>query len=167
MKFNISYDNAENSQFSVKLPLSDTQFSCLQEKDPKIRALHQRAQDGMYSEFYFIESDILYRSIMDNGHKFSAAVIPEYLTDTVLILGHNQSGHNSYQRTYAAIKHSFYWKGMRKHAFWFIVKLVLHVQNKKFKKHNLKNKYLNQVYSQWSSYALISLLNSTLSFIQR
>ena len=52
---------------------------------------------------------------MDNGHKFSAAVIPEDLTDTVLILGHNQSGHNGYQRTYAAIKWSYYWKGMRKH----------------------------------------------------
>ena len=52
---------------------------------------------------------------MDNGHKFSAAVIPEDLTDTVLLLGHNQSGHNGYQRTYAAIKRSYYWKGMRKH----------------------------------------------------
>ena len=41
---------------------------------------------------------------MDNGHKFSAAIIPEDLTGTVLLLGHNQSGHNGYQRTYAAIK---------------------------------------------------------------
>ena len=114
-EINISYDNAENSQFSVKLPLSDTQFFCLQEKDPKIRALHEKVSDGLYKEFYFIENDILYRSIMDNGHKFSAAVIPEDLTDTVLILGHNQSGHNGYQRTYAAIKWSYYWKGMRKH----------------------------------------------------
>ena len=52
---------------------------------------------------------------MDNGHKFSAAVVPEDLTDTVLVLGHNQSGHNGYQRTYAAIKRNYYWKGMRKH----------------------------------------------------
>ena len=52
---------------------------------------------------------------MDNGHKFSAAVIPEDLTDTVLVLGHNQSGHNGYQRIYAAIKRSYYWKVMRKH----------------------------------------------------
>ena len=37
------------------------------------------------------------------------------LIDTVLHLGHNQSGHNGYQRTYAAIKHVYYWKGMRKH----------------------------------------------------
>ena len=33
----------------------------------------------------------------------------------VLHLGHNQSGHNGYQRIYAAIKHVYYWKGMRKH----------------------------------------------------
>ena len=40
----------------------------------------------MYSDFYFIQDDILYRSVMDNGHKFSAAVIPAELTDTVYIL---------------------------------------------------------------------------------
>ena len=34
-EINISYDNMGNSQFSVKLPLSNTKFSCLQEKDPK------------------------------------------------------------------------------------------------------------------------------------
>ena len=112
---NISYDNAENSQFSVKLPLSDTQFSCLQEKDQKIRSLHEKVCGGMYKEFYFIKNDILYRSIMDNGHKFSVAVVPEDLTGTVLLLGHNQCGYNVYQRTYAAIKRSYYWKGMRKH----------------------------------------------------
>ena len=77
----------KNSQFSVKLLLSDTQFSCLQEKDPKIRSLHEKVCGGLYKEFYFIENDILYRSIMDNGHKFSAAVIPEVLTGTVLVLG--------------------------------------------------------------------------------
>ena len=40
---------------------------------------------------------------MDNGHKFSVAVISEVLTDTVLVLGHNQSGHYGYHRTYATI----------------------------------------------------------------
>ena len=50
-EINISYDNAENSQFSVKLLLSDTQFSCLQEKDPKIRALCEKVCGGFYKEF--------------------------------------------------------------------------------------------------------------------
>ena len=53
----------------------------------------QKSPRVLYKEFYFIENDILYRSIMDNGHKFSAAVVPEDLTCTVLVLGHNQSGH--------------------------------------------------------------------------
>ena len=57
---------------------------------------------------YFIKNDILYRPIIDNGHKFDTAVVPEDLTSTVLHLGHNQSGHNDYQRTYAAIKHVYY-----------------------------------------------------------
>ena len=48
-------------------------------------------------------SIITFRSIVDNGHKFEARVIPESLRDVVLHLGHNQSGHNGYQRTYAAI----------------------------------------------------------------
>ena len=114
-QINITYDNAENSQFSMKLPLTDTQFSCLQEKDPKIRSLHEKVLNGLYKEFYFIENDILYRTVIDNGHKFNAAVVPDELTDTVLFLGHNQSGPNGYQRTYAEIKHSYCWKGMRKH----------------------------------------------------
>ena len=43
----------------------------------------------------------------------SKPVIPDSLVDVVFHLGHNQSGHNGYQRTYTAIKHLYYWKGMR------------------------------------------------------
>ena len=52
-EINISYDNTENPQFSVKLLLSDIQFSCLQEKDPKIRSLCENVCGGLYKEFYF------------------------------------------------------------------------------------------------------------------
>ena len=58
-EINISYDNAENSQFSVKLHLTDTQFSCLQKKDPKIRLLCGKVQNRLYKEFYFVENKIL------------------------------------------------------------------------------------------------------------
>ena len=114
-EINITYDNSENLEFSVKLPLSNEEFSSLQENDSKIHALKEKVTDGLYSDFYFIHKGILYRSITNNGHKFRAAVVPEELIGTVLYLGHNQSGHNGYQRTYAAIKWVYYWKGMRKH----------------------------------------------------
>ena len=114
-EINITYDNSENSPYSVKLPLSNEKFSCLQDKDLKVRQLKQKVIQGQYAQFYFIKKGVLYRSMVDNGHKFEAAVVPEDLLGTVLHLGHNQSGHNGYQRTYAAIKHAYYWKGMRKH----------------------------------------------------
>ena len=73
-------------------------------QDPKIQDLHDKVKGGMYKEFYIVKNGVLFRSIVDNGHKFKARVIPESLVDVVLHLGHNQSGHNGYQRTYAAIK---------------------------------------------------------------
>ena len=112
---NITYNNSENSPYSVKLPLSNKKFSCLQDKDLKVRQLKQKVIQAQYTQFYFIKKGVLYRSMVDNGHKFEAAVVPDDLIHTVLHLGHNQSSHNRYQRTYAAIKHVYYWKGMRKH----------------------------------------------------
>ena len=43
--------------------------------------------------------------------------------------------------------------------YWFIVKVVPHVINKRYKNHNLKNKYSNQVYNQWSLSASTSLVS--------
>ena len=109
----ITYDNPKNSELSVELPLDDDKFASLQESDPKIQDFHDKVKEGACSEFYFVENNVLFRSIVDNGHKFEARVIPELLVDVVLHLGHNQSGHNGYQRTYAAQKCLYYWKGMR------------------------------------------------------
>ena len=109
----ITYDNPENSELSVGLPLEDDKFASLQEKEPKIWDLHDKVKEREYKQFYFVKNDVCFRSIVANGHKFEVRVIPESLRDVVLHLGHNQSGHNRYQRTYAAIKHLYYWKGMR------------------------------------------------------
>ena len=54
----------------------------------------------MYSEFYIVRNNVLFKHIVDNGHKFEPRVILNSLVDVVLNLGHNQSGHNGYQRTY-------------------------------------------------------------------
>ena len=109
----ITYDNPENSELSVELPLDDKKFTSLQENHLKIRELRDKVKEGAYNQFYFVNDNMLFRSIVDNGHKFEARVIPELLRDVVLHLGHNQSGHNRYQRTYAAIKRLYYWKDTR------------------------------------------------------
>ena len=109
----ITYDNPKNSELSVELPIDDEKFASLQENDPKIWDLHNKVKERAYNQFYFVNNNILFRSIVDNGHKFKARVIPESLREVVLHLGHYQSGHNEYQRTYAAIKCLYYWKGIR------------------------------------------------------
>ena len=96
----------------VELPLEDDKFTSLQENDLKIQDLCYKLK-RFYTEFYFVNNNVLFRSMVDNGHKFEARVIPESLVDVVLHLGHTQSGHNGYQRMYTAIKHLYYWKGMR------------------------------------------------------
>ena len=86
----ITYDNPKNSELSVELPLEDEKFASLQENDLKIWDLHDKVKEGAYNEFYFVKNDVLFRSIVDNGHKFEVRVIPESLVDVVLHLGHNQ-----------------------------------------------------------------------------
>ena len=99
----ITYDNPENFELSVELLLEDDKFTYLQENDLQIQDLHNKVKEGAYSEFYFVENNVLFRSIVDNGHKFEARAIPKSLVDVVLHLGHNQSEYNGYQRTYTAI----------------------------------------------------------------
>ena len=105
---------AKNSPNSVEMPLSNEKFSQLQIRDEKINNLRIRVSNGKYPDFYKIENNILYRMVIENNHKFDAAVLPAELVNTALFLGHNQSGHNGFQRTYAAIKRIYYWKGMHK-----------------------------------------------------
>ena len=49
---NITYENLENSPYSVKLPLSNEKFSCLQDKDLKVRQLKQKVIQGQYTQFF-------------------------------------------------------------------------------------------------------------------
>ena len=85
----ITYDNPKNEELLVELPLEDDKFASLQENDPKIWDLCNKVKEGAYNEFYFVKYDVLFRSIVDNGHKFEARVISGSLVDVVLHLGHN------------------------------------------------------------------------------
>ena len=145
----ITYDNPKNSEFSVELPLTDSTFASLQGNDPKIRDLCHKVEEGKYCQFYFVKNNVLFRSIVENGHKFKVRVIPESLKDVVLHLGHTQSGHNRYQRTYTAIKHLYYWKGMRTHVLHYC-KSCKTCTVQKVQKTQFEKKYLNQEFSQWN-----------------
>ena len=141
----ITYDNPKILELLVELPLEDDKFASLQENDPKIRDLQTKVKEEEYKQFYFVKNNVLFRAIVDNCHKFEARVILESLRDVVLHLGHNQSGHNGYQRTYTAIKHLYYRKGMRTQVLQYCKSCkVCAVQKVK------KRRYLNQLFIQWN-----------------
>ena len=94
----------------------------------------------MYNEFYLVKSNVLFKHVVDNSQGFMARVIPDSLVDVVLHLGHNQSGHNGYQRTYAVIKCLYYWKGMRAQILKYCKSCKV-CALQKVQKHNLKNKF--------------------------
>ena len=71
----IMYNNLENLELSVELPLEDEKFVSLQEQDPKIWELRDKVKDGMYNEFYLVKNNVLFRSIVDNSHKFEDSLV--------------------------------------------------------------------------------------------
>ena len=85
-EISITYDNDKNSPNSIEMPLSNKKFSQLQVGDEKIKNLRVRVNNGEYSDFYKIENNILYRMVVENNHKFNAAVLPAELINTALFL---------------------------------------------------------------------------------
>ena len=61
---------------------------------PKNLGTSWQGQKGYVLWILPCQNNVLFRSIVDNGHNFEARVIPDSLVDAVLHLGHNQSGHN-------------------------------------------------------------------------
>ena len=56
---------------------------------------------------------MLKRHLQVNGQIFYPIILPCMLIGHVLELAHNKLGHNGISRTYAMLKHLYYWKGMK------------------------------------------------------
>ena len=70
--------------------MEDDKFASLQGNDLKIRDLRDKVIQGEYNQFYFVRNNLLFRSIVENGHKFEVRVIPESLRDVVTkLLAHD------------------------------------------------------------------------------
>ena len=72
----ITYDNPENSELSVELPLEDEKFISCRSRTQKFGNFMTRLKKGMYHEFYLVKNNVLFRSIVDNGHKFEGQSYP-------------------------------------------------------------------------------------------
>ena len=62
-----------------------------------------------------MENDILKKKIIEGGLLHKPVIIPEIIRECLLMLAHDEQGHNGFKRTYGALKTLYYWKGMKRH----------------------------------------------------
>ena len=61
-----------------------------------------------------MENDILKRILMVNGLLYKPVVTPSILKDCLIMLAHDEQGHNRFKRTYGSLQTVYYWKGMKR-----------------------------------------------------
>ena len=103
-------------EINLNLPLKPRSIRSLQAKDAKINNILQRLQVGdLDINVYMVEDGILRKRIVEPiGNEFKPIVLPKSMVDHVLLTAHDYSGHNGFPRMYAAIRHLYYWVGMKK-----------------------------------------------------
>ena len=111
-----------------------------QEQDERIQHLRNLCSAGKLNQNIFImENDILKKRVIEQALSYKAVVVPDILKESLMILAHDEQGHNGFKRTYNALKTLYYWKGMERH-------IQLHCRRcKTCARHNVHN---NEVYKE-------------------
>ena len=99
----------------INLPLTNQKMKELQEQDPKVSHLRKLWSESKLNKTLFtMENDILKRLLMVNGLLYKPVVTPSILKDCLIMLAHDEQGHNGFKRTYRSLQTVYYWKGMKR-----------------------------------------------------
>ena len=60
-----------------------------------------------------VKDTILKRYVLEGDNTYETIVVPKPLTAQILILAHDELGHNGTHRTYTILKRLFYWNGLK------------------------------------------------------
>ena len=124
----------------VEIPVSNAKMKEFQEQDERIQHLRNLYSAGKLNKNIFImENDILKKRVTEQALSYKAVVVPDILKESLMILAHDEQGHNGFKRTYNALKTLYYWKGMKRH-------IQLHCRRcRTCARHNVHN---NEVYKE-------------------
>ena len=124
----------------VEIPISNAKLKEFQQQDERIQHLRNLCSAGKLNQNIFImENDILKKRVTEQALSYKAVVVPDILKESLMILAHDEQGHNGFKRTYNALKTLYYWKGMKRH-------IQLHCRRcKTCARHNVHN---NEVYKE-------------------
>ena len=116
MKVKIQHIDPVQKDLRIELPISNLKLKKLQEQDKKINHLRKLwFENKLNKNIFTMENDILKKKVIEGGLLYKPVIIPEILRECLLMLAHNEQGHNGFKRTYSALKTLYYWKGMKRH----------------------------------------------------
>ena len=117
MKIKIQHIDPVQKDLKIELPISNLKLKELQEQDKKINHLKKlfSEKNNLNKKIFAMENDILKKKVIEGGLLYKPVIIPEILRKCLLILAHNEQGHNRFKRTHSALKTLYYWKGMKRH----------------------------------------------------
>ena len=114
-KITLKLQEPTTRNIEIQLPLTNQKMKELQEQDPKVSHLRKLWSENKLNKTLFtVENDILRRILMINGLLYKPVVTPSILKDCLIMLAHDEQGHNGFKRTYASLQTVYYWKGMKR-----------------------------------------------------
>ena len=116
LKIKIQHIEQVQKDLKIELPISNLKLKELQEQDRKINHLRKLwSENKLNKNIFAMENDILKKKVIECGLLYKPVIIPEILRECLLILAHDEQGHNGFKRTHSALKTLYYWKGMKRH----------------------------------------------------
>ena len=98
--------------------MNPKQLQQLQKNDTYCRDVAKKLhKDTELQKIFIKEEGVLYRLWIEDRRTFKCILVPQVLQDSMIILAHDYSGHNSSRRTYNCLKRQYYWPGIRKQIF--------------------------------------------------
>ena len=114
-KVTLKLQDPVQQNIEINLPLTNQKMKELQEQDPKVSHLRKLWSESKLNKTLFtMENDILKRILMVNGLLYKPVVTPSILKDCLIMLAHDEQGHNGFKRTYGSLQTVYYWKGMKR-----------------------------------------------------
>ena len=111
----LSHTEPVNQDVDIQLPITTGKMKELQQSNSYVKHLvKQWDKNDLDRKVYTMDDGLLKRKLIVNGLLYKPVVVPDILRDCLLILAHDEAGHNGSKRTYNALRNLFYWKGMKK-----------------------------------------------------
>ena len=98
MKVKIQHIDPVQKDLKIELPISNLKLKELQEQDKKINYLRKLwSENKLNKNIFAMENDILKKKVIEGGLLYKPVIIPEILRECLLMLAHDEQGHNGFR----------------------------------------------------------------------